>query len=88
MGIVYEGFDTMIRRRGAIKTLRTEMFEPRQFSQVLERSKREARSAGRLTHPHIVTIHNYGEQEGTPYIKTKPTGIRCHPVRFDTHPRV
>jgi len=68
MGIVYEGYDTVIGRRVAVKTLRTEMFEPRQLPQVLERFKREAQLAGRLSHPHIVTIHDYGEREGTPYI--------------------
>ena len=68
MGVVYEGFDPSIGRRVAIKTLRTEMFEPRQLPDVLVRFKREAQSAGRLSHPHIVTIHEYGEEQGTPYI--------------------
>jgi formylglycine-generating enzyme required for sulfatase activity len=68
MGTVYEGFDPVIGRRVAIKTLRTEMFETRQMADVLARFKREAQSAGRLSHPHIVTIHEYGEHEGTAYI--------------------
>ncbi|HLX81114.1 MAG TPA: protein kinase [Burkholderiales bacterium] len=68
MGTVYEGFDPTIGRRVAIKTLRTDVFEQNQLSQVLERFKREAQSAGRLSHPHIVTIHEYGEDGGTPYI--------------------
>ena len=68
MGTVYEGFDPVIGRRVAIKTLRTEMFEARQLPDVLTRFKREAQSAGRLSHPHIVTIHEYGEHEGTAYI--------------------
>ena len=68
MGVVYEGFDPVIGRRVAVKMLRTEMFEPRQLPDVLVRFKREAQSAGRLSHPHIVTIHEYGEEQGTPYI--------------------
>lgn len=68
MGTVYEGFDPVIGRRVAIKTLRTEMFEARQLPDVLARFKREAQSAGRLSHPHIVTIHDYGEHEGAAYI--------------------
>jgi formylglycine-generating enzyme required for sulfatase activity/serine/threonine protein kinase len=68
MGVVYEGFDPVIRRRVAIKILRTEMFEPGQLPDLLARFKREAQSAGRLSHPHIVTIHDYGEEQGTPYI--------------------
>ena len=68
MGVVYEGFDPVIGRRVAVKMLRTEMFEPRQLPDVLVRFKREAQSAGRLSHPHIVTIHEFGEEQGTPYI--------------------
>ncbi len=68
MGVVYEGFDPAIGRRVAIKTLRTEMFEPHQLPEVLARFKREAQSAGRLSHPHIVTIHEYGEHDGAAYI--------------------
>jgi formylglycine-generating enzyme required for sulfatase activity/tRNA A-37 threonylcarbamoyl transferase component Bud32 len=68
MGIVYEGYDPVIGRRVAIKTLRTEMFEARQLPEVLARFKREAQSAGRLSHPHVVTIHDYGEHEGSAYI--------------------
>ena len=66
MGTVYEGFDPGIGRRVAIRMLRTEMFEPRQLPDILARFKREAQSAGRLSHPHIVTIHKFGEEQGTP----------------------
>ena len=68
MGVVYEGFDPAIERRVAIKTLRLELFEPAQLADVRARFKREAQAAGQLAHPHIVTIYDYGEHEGTPYI--------------------
>jgi len=68
MGEVYEGFDTVIGRRVAIKTLRTDQFEPELLPELLERFKREAQAAGRLSHPHIVTIYDYGDSNGTPYI--------------------
>ena len=47
MGVVYEGFDPVIGRRVAVKTLRTEVFDPSQLPDVLARFKREAQSAGR-----------------------------------------
>ena len=67
MGVVYEGFDPVIERRVAVKTLRMEVFDPSQLPDVLARFKREAQSAGRLAHPHIITIYDYGVEEGTPY---------------------
>jgi serine/threonine-protein kinase len=68
MGVVYEAFDSVIERRVAIKMLLTEVFDPAQLADVRVRFKREAHSAGRLSHPSIVTIFDYGEHEGTPYI--------------------
>ncbi len=68
MGVVYEAWDPAIARRVAIKALRLEVFESSQVPDVRERFRREAQSAGRLSHPHIVTIFDYGEHEGTPYI--------------------
>ena len=68
MGAVFEAYDSVIERRVALKLLRVDVFEPGQMADVRARFKREAHSAGRLSHPHIVTIFDYGEHEGTPYI--------------------
>jgi serine/threonine-protein kinase len=68
MGVVYEAFDTVIERRVALKMLRTEVFPAEQLPEVRARLKREAHSAGKLSHPNIVTIFDYGEHDGTPYI--------------------
>jgi len=68
MGVVYEAFDTVIERRVALKMLRTDVYAPEQLPDVRARFKREAHSAGRLSHPNIVTIFDYGEHEGTPFI--------------------
>jgi eukaryotic-like serine/threonine-protein kinase len=68
MGIVYEAFDTVIERPVALKMLRTDGFGTEQLDDVRARFKREAHSAGRLSHPNIVTIFDYGEHEGAPYI--------------------
>jgi len=68
MGVVYEAFDTVIERPVALKMLRTDVFGTEQLDDVRARFKREAHSAGRLSHPNIVTIFDYGEHEGAPYI--------------------
>ncbi|MEK6594515.1 MAG: serine/threonine-protein kinase [Pseudomonadota bacterium] len=61
MGIVYEGFDPVIERTVAIKTIRPEQLEQAQTAEILARFKREAQAAGRLNHPNIVAIYDYGE---------------------------
>lgn len=61
MGVVYEGFDPAIERTVAIKTIRADQFDPAQMTEMLARFRREAQAAGRLNHPHIVAIYEYGE---------------------------
>ncbi len=58
MGVVYQARDPLIDRVVAIKTLRNEAAgDP----ELLARLKMEARSAGRLQHPSIVTIYDFGQ---------------------------
>jgi serine/threonine protein kinase len=61
MGVVYRGKDKYIGREVAIKTLTNATPELRQ------RFLDEARS-GVLNHPNIVTVYEFGEQDGNPYI--------------------
>src|SRR5256884_5044201 len=67
MGVVYLAEDTLLGRRVAIKTIHSRAgTEDRQFR---ARLLREARAVSALSHPHIATIHDYGETEdGEPYI--------------------
>jgi serine/threonine-protein kinase len=67
MGVVYKARDPVIERVMAIKTVgaglsneETTAFEQRFF--------REAKSAGRLNHPNIVTIYDVGHSEGVAFI--------------------
>jgi serine/threonine protein kinase len=60
MGVVYRALDPMIDRFVAIKTITVGLAER---PDVRERFYREAKSAGRLQHPNIVTIYDMGEQE-------------------------
>jgi len=67
MGAVHRAVDPLIERDVAIKTLLPNL-PPEVMSDVRERFLREARSAGRLNHPNIVTIYDVGEQDGVGYI--------------------
>jgi serine/threonine protein kinase len=68
MGAVYRAVDPLIERDVAIKTLLPNVAEEADMAEVRERFIREARSAGRLNHPNIVTIFDVGEQNGVAYI--------------------
>jgi CHASE2 domain-containing sensor protein len=69
MGIVYLGKDPKIGRVVAIKTMAlSQEFEPDELKDVKERFFREAETAGRLTHPNIVTIYDAGEEHDLAFI--------------------
>ncbi|WP_287998505.1 serine/threonine-protein kinase [Acidiphilium sp.] len=68
MGTVYEGFDPIIARRVAIKTVNLDDTDDAEAAEGLLRFRREAQAAGRLTHPNIVGIYDYGETDGLAYI--------------------
>ena len=69
MGVVYRARDPMINREVALKTIPLAAeFEGDELEQARVKFFREAEMAGRLSHPHIVTIYDAGEHEGTAYI--------------------
>ena len=69
MGIVYHATDPSIGRPVAIKTIRIDEFaDAGERSRLRDRLFREARSAGILAHPGIVTIYDMDEREGLAYI--------------------
>jgi serine/threonine-protein kinase len=69
MGVVYRARDPMINREVALKTIPlAEEFDGEELEQARNKFFREAETAGRLSHPHIVTIYDAGEQGGTAYI--------------------
>ena len=69
MGVVYHGKDPKIGRVVAIKTMAlSQEFEPDELKDVKERFFREAETAGRLTHPNIVTIYDAGEEHDLAFI--------------------
>jgi eukaryotic-like serine/threonine-protein kinase len=68
MGMVYLAHDEMIGRQVAIKTIHQHLLHGENSEEWLARFRREVRAAGRSLHPNIVTIFEYGEQNGVPYI--------------------
>jgi CHASE2 domain-containing sensor protein len=69
MGVVYLGKDPKIGRVVAIKTMAlAQEFEADELVEVKERFFREAETAGRLSHPNIVTIYDAGEEQDLCYI--------------------
>jgi len=69
MGVVYLGKDPKISRVVAIKTMAlSQEFEGDELQEVKERFFREAETAGRLSHPNIVTIYDAGEEHDLAYI--------------------
>lgn len=69
MGRVFLAYDPQIDRRVAIKTIQIFASLPEsERAQARDRFLREARSAGKLLHPGIVTIFDVGEADGVPYL--------------------
>jgi serine/threonine protein kinase len=68
MGIVYLGYDRVIDRRIAIKAIRKDILAAADSQEVMARFQREAMAAGRLAHPGIVVVHEYGEDERLAFI--------------------
>jgi hypothetical protein len=65
MSSVYRAFDPTLERWVAIKLMHRDISsDPDQ----LERFRREARAVASLNHPHVVTVIDAGEDEGSPYI--------------------
>src|SRR3984893_13647908 len=64
MGAVYLAHELALDRDVAIKVLPPEHAST---SQMRERFRREARTAARLSHPHIVPLHTFGEVSGLVY---------------------
>ncbi len=61
MGEVYKARDTVLDRFVAIKTMSAAVLGDPELGQ---RFLREAQSAARLNHPNVVTLHEFGEQDG------------------------
>ena len=61
MGTVLDAFDPVIERRAAVKIITKPDAQDAEGQEALARFKREAQAAGRLNHPSIVAVYDYGE---------------------------
>jgi serine/threonine-protein kinase len=69
MGMVFKGLDPAIDRLVALKTIRIGLgMNPTQTAELRERLVREAKAAGKLSHPNIVTIYDVGTEGDVDYI--------------------
>ncbi|HKB11890.1 MAG TPA: protein kinase [Vicinamibacterales bacterium] len=66
MGVLYRGIDPVLDREVAIKVMIGDFADD--VDQLRPRFQREARAIARLQHRHIVTVFEFAEDEGTPYI--------------------
>ncbi len=65
MATVYKAYEPSLDRHVAVKILPQFMARDPQF---MDRFRREAKAVAQLSHPNIVPIHSFGEQDGLPYI--------------------
>ncbi len=86
MGAVYLAKDPRINRPVAVKAIPIEKeFEDEELKEARQRFYREAESAGRLTHPNIITVFDAGEDKGLAFIAMEYVpGI---PLRSFTDPK-
>jgi eukaryotic-like serine/threonine-protein kinase len=87
MGVVYEAYDPLIERVVALKTIRPEALAGAQAAEILARFRREAQAAGKLTHPNIVGIYDFGEDAGVWYIAMELVKGRELKDYFEQHER-
>jgi len=90
MGVVYQGFDPGIERNVAIKTVRKDMMiadDPDATRTQIERFRREAQAAGRMNHPNIVGVYEYGEDGDTAFIAMEFIAGRSLKDYFDASER-
>ena len=65
MSHVYQARDTILNRKVAVKILRSDLAEDKDF---VRRFQVEAQAVASLSHPNIVSIYDVGQENGLPYL--------------------
>jgi serine/threonine-protein kinase len=68
MGMVYKAFDINIERVVALKTIRAGLMAEHEEQDLYARFRNEAQASGRLSHPSIVVVYDFGEIDDTAYL--------------------
>jgi eukaryotic-like serine/threonine-protein kinase len=68
MGTVYLAYDTRLKRKAALKILPSRLINN---PERVRRFQREARAASALNHPNIITIYDFGQENGRNYIASE-----------------
>src|SRR3972149_2360162 len=68
MGVVYEGKDTRLHRKVAIKTILKSVLDSDSAREYSKRFAREAQAVARLNHPNIVQVFDFAEEGDVAYI--------------------
>ena len=71
MAVVYKAFDKRLESEVAFKLLRTEMLTVESQKTILDRFEFEAKALAKLNHPNIVSVIDYGDYQGTPWLVMK-----------------
>jgi serine/threonine-protein kinase len=66
--VVYQAYDPVIERTLAIKVVDRNRLDPHEAKAILARFRIEARAAGRLQHPNIVAVYDFGEEDDLVYL--------------------
>lgn len=83
MASIYEGFDTRLDRKVAVKIMHPHLAQDEQF---VDRFIREAKAAAALSHPNIVAVQDQGwNQNGTPAVFIVMEMVEGHTLREYLH---
>ena len=84
MATVYRAHQAALDRDVAVKVIAADLAQNPEF---IERFRREARTVARLRHPHILTVHDFGEESGLLYLVTELiTGGTLHSRLHEARP--
>lgn len=83
MATVYRAYQPSLDRQVAVKIIASNLAHDPEF---VERFRREARTVARLRHPNILTVHDFGEEDGLLFLVTELIGggtlqSRLHELR-------